>query len=244
MKDGTKYASRLKETFSKLRRSVAPAVLAEPGCPLRQLGIAILGVGMSDEEAEQAVEKCFETMVDWNEVRVSTPREVQRATGLMNENGLTCCRGLIRALEDVYQRENTLSLDRLQTVPRREARQYLESLAGVDAYAAASVMLWSLGGHAIPVNDRLLAALREADLIHPQAKRREVQAFIERNISATDGKAFCLVMRALPLKKQRASTKAKTPKFAAKGARKKARKTAKDSDKKTKKADSRKRAGA
>jgi hypothetical protein len=244
MKDGSKYAPRVKKTFSKLRRSMAPVLPTEPDCPLRRLGIAILGVGSSDEQAEKAVEKCFETMVDWNEVRVSTPREVQKATGLMNENGLACCRRLVRALEAIYRRENALCLDQLRTQPRREARQYLESLDGVDAYAAASVMLWSLGGHAIPANDRLLAALREADMIHPDAERHEVQAFLERNISAADAKLFSLVMRALPSKRKRASTTTRAAKSSAKKAGKTARRSASNADKRTKKADGRKKAGA
>ena len=41
----------------------------------------------------------------------------------------------------------------------------------------------------------LLQALRDADLVHPTAERGEVQAFLERHISASEAKEFCLVMR-------------------------------------------------
>ncbi len=78
---------------------------------------------------------------------------------------------------------------------RRDAKHFLEKLDGVDEFATAAVLLWSLGGHAIPVDDRLLEALRQADLVHPEATRAEVQAFLERNISAAEAKRFCLAMR-------------------------------------------------
>jgi endonuclease III len=218
MKDGTKYAGRLKEKFAELRAAVSEdAVLDEPTPPLDQLCTSILGMETGEEKARQAIERCFQTMVDWNELRVSTPEELQEATGLANESGRLPCRDLIKALSAIYARENVLSLDHLKAMPRREARQYLESLDGVDAYAAASVMLWSLGGHAIPVNERLVAALREADLVHPDADRHEIQAFLERNVSATDGRAFCLAMRSLPLKTR--SGKPGRPKATAQSAR-------------------------
>ncbi|UCF35172.1 MAG: hypothetical protein JSV78_07680 [Phycisphaerales bacterium] len=220
MKDGTKYAGRLKKKFAELRAVFSEdAVLDEPTPPLDQLCTSILGMETGEKKARQAIERCFQKMVDWNELRVSTPEELQEATGLANEGGRGPCRDVIRALSAIYARENALSLDHLKAMPRRGARQYLESLDGVDAYAAASVMLWSLGGHAIPVNKQLVAVLREADLVHPDASRREIQAFLERNVSAADGRAFCLAMRSLPLKAH--SGKSRRLKSAVKKAKKK-----------------------
>ena len=72
-------------------------------------------------------------------------------------------------------------------------------------------MLWSFGGHAIPVSDPLLASLRAADLIHPTATRAEVQAFLERNINAAQAKEFCLVMRSFAVPKRAASSKSAKP---------------------------------
>ena len=142
-----------------------------------------LGVDLLDE------------MVDWNEVRVSSPSEINKSMGASIPDGVARSHRLTAALQAVFDLENRLSLDRLKSMGRREAKQYLEKLDGVDEYAVASVLLWGLGGHAIPVSDRLLETLRQADLIHPSANRGEVQAFLERHISAADTKEFCLVMR-------------------------------------------------
>jgi hypothetical protein len=84
-------------------------------------------------------------------------------------------------------------------------------------------MLWCFGGHAIPVNDKLLSSLREAELVHPNATRAEVQAFLERNVNATQAKEFCVVMRSFTASKRGSASSSKTVKTARKkGAAKKA----------------------
>ncbi len=196
MKDGTKYAARLKSVFTKLRKGVeAPPSAADD--PLRRLSIAIFSENGNENAAARAVDRMFKTLVDWNEVRVSTPGEIVTASGLGSNDGPPRTEQLIRALQSIYARENRVSLDFLQEKARREVRQILESLDGLSHYAAASVILWSLGGHAIPVDDRLHAALRASDLVHPEATLAEVQAFLERNVSAADAREFCVAIRRL-----------------------------------------------
>ena len=194
MKQGTLYAARLKKVYAKVRQATAKPELPEPDNPLHRLGIAILGVRYGDVDARRAIDHLFAVMADWNEVRVSRPVEINAAIGDANPERLEYCQRLINALQSVYNRENRLSLDGLKQLGRREARQYLEGLNGVDEYAVASVALWSLGGHAIPIDDRLLQALRDAELAHPDADRGEVQAFLERHIAASEAKEFCIRM--------------------------------------------------
>ena len=195
MKNGTLYAAKLRKAYAGVRSSVPKPQIPGPDDPLRRLAIAILSVGCSDEEAERGIDRALTVMADWNEMRVSSAYELNKATGNTIPQGVQRCQQLIDALQSIFDRENRLSLDRLKSMGRREARQYLEQLDGVDEHAAASVLLWSLGGCAIPVNNRLLAALREADLVNPTAHRAEVQAFLERHVGAADAKEFCMIMR-------------------------------------------------
>lgn len=212
MKNGTLYAGRLKRAFAKQRHAVPKPDIPETEDPLRCMAISILAEGCSRREATRATERIFQTMVDWNEVRVSDGSELNKATGNVIPAGPEQCTRLIAALQSVYRSENCLSLDRLRRVGRREARHFLEQLDGVSEYVVASVLLWSLGGHAIPVDDRLLAALIAADLAHPTANRAEVQAFLERHISASDAKLFCCVMHSFSPNKARTAQKRASPK--------------------------------
>ena len=213
MKNGTVYAARLKRVYGKFRQTVPTPDIPGQDDPLRRLGIGVLGVECGDARGQVAADKLASSMVDWNEVRVSTAGEVHRAIGHTIPNGLQRCQQLIRALHSVYQHENRLSLDRLKSIGRREARHYLEQLDGVDAYAVASVVLWSFGGHAIPVDDTLLEALRQADLVHQTTDRGDVQAFLERHVASADAMDFCLAMRSFPeyARSTAKSTKKRTP---------------------------------
>jgi endonuclease III len=223
MKDGTRYAGRLKKAYAKLRQSVAEPKIPEVDDPIRRLAIAILGMECGDAEASRAIDRIFTTMVDWNEVRVSSVAQVYRAMGDRIPQGLDRARQMLDALQAIYEREHRVSLDLLHNIGRREARDYLEALPGVDDFAAASVMLWSFGGHAIPVSDKLLSSLREAELIHPAATRAEVQAFLERNVIATQAKEFTVIMRSFAASKRGSVSPSKTAKTARKkGAAKKA----------------------
>jgi len=215
MKDGTRYAGRLKKAYAKLRQSVAEPKIPEVDDPIRRLAIAILGMDCGDAEAARAIDRIFTTMVDWNEVRVSSAVQVHRAMGDRIPQGLDRALQLLEALQAIYEREHRVSLDRLHSIGRREARDYLEALGGVDEYAAASVMLWSFGGHAIPVSDKLLSSLHEAELVHPTATRAEVQAFLERNVNSAQAKEFTVIMRSFAASKRTATSKS------AKSARKK-----------------------
>ena len=195
MKQGTLYAGRLKQAFNKLKKSSAAPEIPEADDPLRRLAIGVLGVRDGELAGTKAVNRLLGQVVDWNEIRVSTAFEAQTAIGNTLKDGLASCETLRTVLQSVFDKVNRLSLEHLKSLGRREARQYLESLEGVDEYAAAGVVLWSLGGHAIPVDDNLLKALCDGELVNPEASRAEVQAFLERNIAASDAKAFCILMR-------------------------------------------------
>jgi endonuclease III len=197
MKDGTRYAGRFKRAYAKLKQAATIPEIPEWPDPIERLATAILGVECGDGPASRAVKKLSEVMVDWNEVRASYPFEVHRAIGNQIPRAQERCSDLIKALNAVYDREHVVSLDRLKTVGKRDARHYFDNLGGVNEYAAASVVLWSLGGHAMPVGDRVLAALRDADLVHPEASRADVQAFLERHVAADKAKETCLILDTL-----------------------------------------------
>ncbi len=197
MKDGTRYAGRFKRAYTKLKQGAAIPELPEWPDPIERLATAILGVESGDGPASRAIKKLNEVMVDWNEVRASYPSEIHRVIGNQVAQAELRSGELIRALNAIYNQEHVVSLDRLKTVGKREARHYFEQLDGIDAYASASVILWSLGGHAIPVGDRVLAVLRESDLVHPSANRADVQAFLERHVAADKAKETCLVLETL-----------------------------------------------
>lgn len=227
MKEGTAYARRVKQAFSAQRKKSKPIDPPAFADLVECLAIGVLSRGMGIDRARRAMGRALEVMAGWNEVRVSTPVEVIRDAG----SGLTGreddVRRMIQALDSVYDREHILSLERLRSIGRREAKQFLEGLSEVDEHAQAFVLLWGLGAHAIPVDDSLLSALHRGDLVHPEATRGEIQSFLERNISAAKGQEFVLVMSDFSppaSKKKPASAKKSKKKAKASGTSKKSAK--------------------
>ncbi len=206
MKDGTLYANRLKKAYAKVKHGISEADIPELADPIRCLALGILGSDGGPDRAERQLKKALGVVVDWNEIRVSNVHEVAELLGDTGTESLRRCQNLLDALRSIYDRENKMSLDRPKSLGRREARQYLETLKGVDEYAVAYVVLWSFGGHAIPVWNNVLGVLREADLVHPTATRAEIQAFLERNVPASDARAFCLAVGSLGSAKRAATS--------------------------------------
>lgn len=209
MKQGTLYAGRLKKAYAKIHQQMPAPEPPAPTEPLHQLAIAAFAVSYGEGHAAKIVDSLLSNMAGWNEVRVSRPAEINKAIGNVVSTTLEPCQRLLNMLEAVYDRENALTLDRLKQLGRREARQYLDSLGGVDEYGVASVALWSLGGHGIPVSDDLLKELRAEGLVHPDATRGEVQAFLERHVSAADAQVFSIVMASFKSSKSVTTKKAK-----------------------------------
>ncbi|MFQ5491213.1 MAG: hypothetical protein ACE5GE_10860 [Phycisphaerae bacterium] len=211
MKNGTLYAKRVKRVYQELKRSAKESI--EPGHaePLEQMVLAHLAWEASPTGARRALKLLREQMIDLNEVRVSTIHEIAAVIRESVPNSMDCARGISRCLNTVFKRESCLSLESLKSKGIREARQYLETLDGINPYVCASVLLWSLGGHAVPVSRRLLSALQKQDLIDPTSGPGEVQSFLERHVPASETRLFCRVMEKFATAKAGHAASTKSP---------------------------------
>lgn len=200
MKHGKEYAKRVQKLFNKLRREQGSAFTPTPPDPdpLNQLLLALLGESTTETKARTALNVLNQRMVDMNELRVSPVSDVAEIISDYIPDATRAAAAICRALNSVFDREHTVSLDTLVQKGReakREAKQYLESLDGVGPYATATVMLNTLDAHAIPVDNLLLQVFKREKLVDPNAGVAEVQAFLERNISATEGPLFVALMK-------------------------------------------------
>lgn len=172
----------------------ASAPHAPPLDPLSHLILAVLSDGASDSRARSAFKRLQEAFVDWNEMRVTPPDEVAEML-----RGLPAARDKAAAmntfLNAIFESRNVLTLDFLTEKPKREARSYLEGLAGVPAAAAAVVTLVCLEGHAVPADTGTLRLLTRLRLVEPEAKPEEVQPILERHIASKDALAFHRLVR-------------------------------------------------
>src|SRR5688572_940742 len=95
---------------------------------------------------------------DWNEVRVSSVKELSEVMqGLPDPTAAAS--GVRKALQGVFESTYSFDLEGLKKLPLGQAQQKLQKLAGIDAFAVACVTQGSLGGHAIPLDRGALEAL-------------------------------------------------------------------------------------
>lgn len=194
MKHSSEYAQEVKRLFKRLLKQSGKPEIPAPVDPLDQLVLGILSGCTTDHKAAVVYKHLREQTVDLNELRVTPPVELAEMIGTGVPLAKEKAQRIVDALNAVRRRQDKLDLSFLAQRARREAREYLESLEGVDKATAASVMLFSLGGHAIPVDEVTLYVLRQEKLVDPGAELAEVQAFLERTIAADETPVFALLL--------------------------------------------------
>lgn len=169
-----------------------PPAAAEPGPPAEadpivdQMLFSFLLWETTTTHATAAQKRLREAFVDLNELRVCFPEEISAAIGERIPKSRERATRLRAALNDIYRREHGLSLQRLADLPKREARTYMESLEGMPSFVAARVSLVALGGHAIPVDERLLALLVQERALEADMGTEEACSWLERQVRANE----------------------------------------------------------
>ncbi|MEM1329554.1 MAG: hypothetical protein AAGG07_03225 [Planctomycetota bacterium] len=141
-----------------------------------------------EEAARHAFERLLAETVDFNEARVLLVEELVEVFGKTSPHAEERAVRLRRALNDVYEREHSVSMSFLLRQGKREARGYLETLDGMPPFVAARVTLLALGGHAFPIDERHVAALADAGVLSQEDESGAVSAWMERQFRA--GEAF------------------------------------------------------
>lgn len=135
-------------------------------------------------KAAAAMKRIEQAVVDFNELRVCMPGELIRIIGERYPRVEERARRLRAALHAVYARQHRVGLEHLGEMSKREARDYLESLDGTPPFVAARVTLVCLGGHAAPVDGRILRRLTDRGAIEADATPEAASAMLERKVRA------------------------------------------------------------
>ena len=207
MKNATKYADDLRSLCKKLTKQFPPEA-RQPQDPLKALVRGAMSFDVPDGKAEDAMRLIDREFVDLNELRVATDLEIQELLGVRYPQIERRVSMITQSLNDIFEREHTLSLDRLKTVSRRDARQFLRELPEIHAFVEAYVMLFAFEGHAFPIDDEILAYLKEQEVVEENATLDDAQRFIEHQLK--DEECYSLywgMRRALADEKSRGKKK-------------------------------------
>ncbi len=195
MKNATKHAEELRSLYRKLLKEHKPEPM-EPIDPLKALVRGAMSFDVSDDRADQAMRAIDKEFVDLNELRVATDLEIQALLGGRYPAIEKRVAMITQALNNIFEREHTLNLDRLKTISKRDARAFLRELPEVHPFVEAFVMLHALDGHAVPLDDDMLGYLREQEIVDEQTTLEEAQRFVEHHIKHEESHNFYAALRA------------------------------------------------
>lgn len=189
-------AAAFQQVIDYLASAYEPAVTPTDFEPVRQLVYSFLLWECTTSRADNAFKRIEETYVDMNDLRVSRTEEVMAVLGKTYPNADERVARVKATLRDIYLREHAVSLASVAGGGKREARKYIDSLEGIHPFVAARVYLLSMESHALPMEDRLLTKLINAQVVEPETPLDKAAGSLERQVKATDGLSTYLLLQA------------------------------------------------
>ena len=159
----TNKQRQLNQLFGLLKKGHEPS---EPEAlpVLEQFVYGVCREGSTRELADRAFHELRTQFFDWNEVRVSSAREVEEALGDLPEPEVRAER-LINFLQEVFEQKFCFDLEGLHKKGLKDAAKQLAKYQAANEYVVAWVVQNSLGGHAIPLDLPTLRAARRLGLL-------------------------------------------------------------------------------
>lgn len=179
----------LTQLFTALKKRYEPSE-PEARPVLEQLLYGVCREGATREQADRAFQALRDRFFDWNEIRVSSPREVEDALGDIADAENRAQR-LISILQEVFETTYSFDLESLQKKGMKQGAKQLARYQAANDYVIAWVVQQSLGGHAIPLDGPVMRCLRRLGLIDGDQENLEVlRASLEHLIPKVRGPLF------------------------------------------------------
>src|SRR5579884_118425 len=184
----------LNHLFAAAKKTVNVDEEARP--VLQQFIYGLCRENATREQADAAYGFLCEKFFDWNEIRVSSLRELEEAFAGMSDAEMKAQR-LIAFLQEVFEIHFSFDLDKLQKEGLKQAAKKLARYQAANEYSVSWVVQRSLGGHAIPLDPPTLRCARRLGLIDSEQDEAEARASLEHIIPKAKGPAFTDVVSAV-----------------------------------------------
>jgi endonuclease-3 len=140
--------------------------------------VTILSQNTADVNSSRAYESLRERFPAWEQVLKADTDEVADAIRIGGLANIKAGR-IQRILEKLQEERGELSLEFLDDMGVKEARDYLVSLHGVGPKTAACVLLFSLHKPAFPVDTHVHRATQRLGMIPEDASRKKAHTLLE-----------------------------------------------------------------
>jgi len=194
MKNATKHAETLKTLTKRLAREHKPAPKKALD-PLNALVRGAMSFDVPDAKVDEIMGHIDREFVDLNELRVATDLEIQELLGARYPQIEKRVTMITQSLNNIFEREHTLNLERMKEISRRDARAFLHQLPEIHPFVEAYVMLFAFDGAAVPLDEAMLAHLREEEVVDETASLEDAQKFLEHHLKGEECYDFYASLR-------------------------------------------------
>jgi endonuclease-3 len=160
---------------------------------LEQFLFAVCREGTTRDRADHAYQNLRASFYDWNEIRVSSVREIADALVPLPD-AETRAHRIIRILQEVFETTYSFELETLQKKGLKQAQKQLERFEGADGFAVAYTLQMGLGGHSLPLDDDMRRTMHRLELIEDSLDGEALQASLEHLVPKAKGPLFAEIV--------------------------------------------------
>jgi len=173
-------------SLKKLRHSEEPELRPV----LEQLLFSVCREGTTREQADQAFQALRQRFFDWNEIRVSSPREVEEAINNLPNSDVRAQR-LLSLLQEVFETTFSFDLEALRKKGLKQAAKQIARYQAANDYTVSWVLQNSLDGHSISLDESTLRVLRRLGLVDSHQEDPEtIRSCLEHLVPKAKGTIF------------------------------------------------------
>jgi endonuclease-3 len=179
-------AALINRTLKVLRKHFKPVTPPKDRSLFEHLVFACLAEDSPAESAEQVLSALKQEYFGWNEVRVSTIRELTDALKPLVNPAESAAR-LKQTLHSVFESVYEFDIETFKKQNIGQAAKHLQKYNGTTAFAVAYVTQHALGGHSIPLNRGALITLHAVGVISDDEFNKGTVPGLERAVSKSKG---------------------------------------------------------
>ena len=179
MKNSKEHGVRFAAHVKKLRKSTSPPEMDDP---VEVLVYSQLLWESTSSKADEAWSCLSKEMLDWHELRVSTPGEIAEMCRDTSELAMERGKRLKLMLNHLYQRHHEVAMDPEFEHGKRDLRESIESLDGMTPFVSARWLLLCGDIGDVPIDDQLCWMLSNAECVDESATLAEVAAWVCRQV--------------------------------------------------------------
>jgi endonuclease III len=195
MKNSKDYSKKIQKLYRSLSRKYPKVQKVSYEIVIDAIIYAVISAEVSERMTESVIKKLADYFVDWNDLRVSRSEEIAEVLGKDNHVTMNIASTITAILNGIFNEYHKISLEALKKIGKRPAKQALEKIDGTSRFVVDYCLLTALGGHAIPLTDKMIKYLRAGEFVNPDADGQQIGGFLAKQISAKNGYEFYALLR-------------------------------------------------